>query len=152
MQRVKKISNRRLEEIIPRYDVMPRQSIHREYQRALGAWTGCSWETEFYTRKLNLNGVTARQAYFLAEATSGSEAESWHAAVDWLKTVEDDAKIANDLGEKAYEAVLNEQWDKAAKWIEKAVNLEAKYPAVVVWSPLKELILGLPKISEKHGR
>jgi len=120
----------------------PLQTIQQHYEAAVGQWTGCNWQTAFGPKKLNLQGILARQASLLAEATSGEETAAWDDAERWLLQVEADAKTAAKHGENAVMLLASGHRDDAIAEADKAVALESRYRESLFWKPFRDTIAG----------
>jgi hypothetical protein len=111
-------------------------AVHRAYTRALNAWTGCDWHTEFGAARLDLNGVRAAHAALLAQATAGPEAADWRAARIWLEEVEQDAATARSEAGAAVASADAGQLADALGHARRACALESKYQVPRFWPPL----------------
>jgi hypothetical protein len=106
------------------------------YEKLRDQWTGCTWSTEFGAARLNLNGVTCRQAALLARATSGEESALWREAAEYLATIEADAAAARvEAGIAAQKAEAG-SLPEALAHAERACDLERPYHSAPVWEAL----------------
>ena len=112
------------------------ETIIEIYEKLRDQWTGCTWATEFGAARLNLRGVTCRQAALLARATSGEESVNWREAAEYLAKVEADAAAARvEAGLAAHKADAG-SLPEALVHAERACNLERPYRREPVWESL----------------
>jgi len=116
------------------------ESYLRLYEQLAGRWKGCDWPTNFGTARLDLAGVTSRQAALLARATSGQEAIDWHGAAEWLAKIEADAEAANQAAWLAQKEASAGHFSEALDHVQRACDLEGPYHATAVWDPLRDAI------------
>ena len=90
-------------------------------------WKGCDWPTKFGSRKLNLCGLSSRQARIAANATRCEEAECWRAATEWLAAVESDAATARRQVMRAAVAERRGDLTAAERWLVAAAEIESRY-------------------------
>jgi hypothetical protein len=96
-------------------------------QSAQAAWTGCDWETEFGPGRINLRGLTSRQARLAAQATRGEESTQWREVCHYLDAVERDARLAAELASAAVDFWSLGNTAEASCRLEEAIALEAHY-------------------------
>lgn len=104
------------------------ESLRQTIDSAQRGWVGCCWETAFGSRKLNLCGLTSRQALLAARALRGEEASCWREAAEWLRRVEADAAKAKQLAEQAWTQATANHFVIAHELLSESATLEAKYP------------------------
>jgi hypothetical protein len=114
--------------------------ITRVFQLAEGKWKGCDWPTCFGKAGIDLSGLKASQARLMARATSGSEADDWHAAADWLAKVENDAQTAEREAAIAAELACLGDFTAARDHADRACALEKKYRQTAVWQGLYDIL------------
>ncbi len=115
----------------------PLEALWDAFEEAKSAWTGCHWETEFGSRRLNLCGLRSRQAAIAAKATRGEESTCWNEACQWLQVVEHDAARAAELADMAIRALGRHQFALAERHFGEAVALEQKYRGGVAYGRLQ---------------
>jgi hypothetical protein len=115
-------------------------ALREAYEQARGTWTGCDWPTSFGQTGLDLNGITSHQALLMARATAGEESSDWREAVRWLRLVETDAEAAEEAARWAVEHVARGDLPGAARSIQTACELEARYHPRPVWTDLRDVL------------
>ncbi|VTR97838.1 hypothetical protein [Tuwongella immobilis] len=115
-------------------------NLHQAFAHAQLQWQGCDWDTAFGSRLFNLNGMTARQATLLANATAGEESRAWQEASAWLDRLEAVAALAREHGQAALELALAGDWDAALSRAQLACDLEAPYHIHCVWAEFRNAI------------
>jgi len=115
---------------------MDTSEIINAFLLGLGRWKGCSWPTEFGSRKLNLNGLKSSQAALMAGATAGPERADWRGAMAWLMRVEEDAREAEKQAKLAADLAVLGDLDQARAYAEQACSLESQYTVNQTWRPL----------------
>lgn len=121
-------------------EFMSIDAILNAYRSGHFQWRGCQWHEEFGPLRLDLNGLTARQARILANATAGTESRAWHQAADWLEAVERDAKTAEAEASLAVHLATSGRYSEAECHATSACILQKKYPADPVWNELLDCI------------
>ena len=116
------------------------EAVRESFDRSRGQWTGCDWPTNFGHSGLDLNGMTSHQAVLMSRATAGAEAADWREAVGWLSLVEADAETAEEAARWAVQHACRGDMASALREAQAAVQLEARYHAVPVWSELLRVI------------
>ena len=119
------------------------ERLQRAFHAGQSQWVGCDWDTDFGPRRLNLRGLTSRQARLLANAMAGEESQTWHDASRWLTQVEADARIAETAARSAIAHALNNDWCDAERDAMKAIKIESSYPRPSVWQELFDAISGI---------
>jgi hypothetical protein len=114
--------------------------ITRVFQLAEGKWKGCDWPTRFGKGGIDLSGLNASQARLMARATSGTEADDWQAAADWLAEVESDAQTAEREAAIAAELACLGDFTAAHDHADCACALEKKYRQTAVWQGLYDML------------
>jgi len=115
-------------------------NIMRVFQVAEGRWKGCDWPTRFGKGGIDLSGLKASQARLMARATSGTEADDWQAAADWLAEVENDAQRAEREAAIAAELASLSDFTAARDHAGRACALETKYRKTAVWQGLYDIL------------
>lgn len=115
-------------------------AIRNAHQAGRFQWRGCQWPGEFGPMRLNLNGLTARQAWILANATAGTESQTWRQAAEWLESVERDATTAEAEASLAVQLAADGHLHEAERHARIACELQQKYSAKPVWIDLLNCI------------
>ncbi|GEM_PF-2179782 len=123
------------------FPFMPTQSINEAFQAAKDQWQTCDWPMEFGTLQLNVTDLRSFHAERLSRATSGDESREWQKATDWLRKIEADAAIAQQLASQALEACAAGLRSPASELIAKACQIEAVWHSELVWGSLQQAIL-----------
>ena len=109
-------------------------------QAAQAGWSGCDWETEFGTTRVNLRGLRSHQARLAAQATRGAEASCWQEACRYLETVERDASRAAELARCCIEKWMLGDIEAARRLLDEAIALEARYRRPITYPNLKSAL------------
>lgn len=129
------------------------ESLRQTIDSAQTSWVGCCWETAFGSRKLNLCGLSSRQALLAARALRGEEAACWRDAAEWLRQVEDDAAHAKELAEQSWTQATANHFVKAYELLSESAILESKYPVATRYRECLITLEGLiPKKCIPEGR
>lgn len=118
-------------------------SLCDSIRHARESFRGCTWETEFGPRRLNLRGLHSRQALLAAKATRGEESQCWKSAAEWLVLVETDANRAAEYATAAINWVHLGDVMAAARQLDLAIALESKYPSQGNFLRCRSLLEGL---------
>jgi hypothetical protein len=115
-------------------------AVVKIFQEIEHRWQGCDWNTKYGARELNLNGLTAKRARLLSNATSGEESRAWAEASAWLTQIESAAVDANSLAKQALNLFRDHKHHEALKSIEAACEIESRYHCELIWQKLREII------------
>ena len=117
-----------------------RDLLHAALQSAQAAWTGCDWDTEFGPNRINLRGLSSRQARLAAQATRGDESTQWREVIHYLDAVEQDARLAAELASDAVDFWSLGNTAEASRRLEQAIALESHYRQPIAYPRLRPLM------------